>query len=239
MKLFLFLIIVLGVLAYGDITCDADVKDEPEGPKSGAKGTGPTAPRKAGESKISWENQLDEPMWVQFDCDRQLITSDTTKYTEDFSVAYDGISADTSFSQEEKKEYMYQLADKSGKYSKVGPHDYLEEKAPNCMDDLIYATIFNFGSTGSPNYFLNLSGMDQGGQIVISGDIDNPHSEKDDKICFEENCGCIRGWCWSYCSFGANWCYTTKGSSQDRNWVKCTKHRECMPDWHCAGACTV
>jgi len=196
--------------------------------------------RKEGETKISYENQMDVPMWVQFNCDQQLITSDTTKYTQEFDVAYKDASAGMGFSQEETKEYMYKMADRTGKYSKVGPNDYLEEKAPECMADLVYVTIFNFGSEGSPNFFLNLSGMGQGERVVVSAsNPDYPHSEKDANICFGENCGCHNKYCWSYCSFGAQWCYTTKGSSQSHDYVTCNKERECLPDWHCGGACSL
>jgi hypothetical protein len=193
--------------------------------------------RKEGESKISYENQMDVPMWVQFDCDRQLVASDTTKYTEEFSASYKGATASGSFSQEETKEYMYELANKSGKYSQVGPHDYLEEKTPSdCMSEMVYVTILNFGTKGAPNFFLNVSGMGQGEQVVVSGHPDTPHSEKDFNICFGEDCGCENGWCWSYCDFG--WCYTTEGGTQSGDYVKCTRERDCKPDWHCGGACS-
>ncbi|KAG2218768.1 hypothetical protein INT45_012988 [Circinella minor] len=58
--------------------------------------------------------------------------------------------------------------------------------------------------------------------------------------------GCYDGYCWSEClGFGhvANvvalneWCYTTKGRSQDFNYVRCTTDEECCPSWSCAGAC--
>ena len=246
----LFLVIALGVLANGKYNlhdllqelAESEIsgKNAPDTPVSGSYGRPKESMlSKTGESKISWENQMSVPMWVQYACDRQLITSDTTKYSEDFSVAYGEFTASGSASQEETKEYMYSLVDKTGKYSKVGPKDYLEEKAPSCVDNVVYATILNFGSTGSPNYFLNLSGMGEGEQIIVSGNINSPHSEKNDDICFGDDCGCYNGKCWSYCSFGSNWCYTTKGHTQDYNYVYCGKDRECMPDWHCAGPCTI
>lgn len=55
--------------------------------------------------------------------------------------------------------------------------------------------------------------------------------------------GCHKGYCWAYCNATGlglkEWCYTTKGSSQDYNYVKCTKLSECAPHWKCAGPCTV
>ncbi|KAH7044361.1 hypothetical protein BKA57DRAFT_469414 [Linnemannia elongata] len=49
--------------------------------------------------------------------------------------------------------------------------------------------------------------------------------------------GCHNGLCWSHCTMG--WCYTTKGYSQDRQYVPCEWSTECSPDWSCAGPCTV
>lgn len=61
--------------------------------------------------------------------------------------------------------------------------------------------------------------------------------------------GCLRGYCWSRCAGGARifgsaardaiyeWCWTTKGSSQDRGYVGCSKKEDCCQTWSCAGAC--
>ncbi|KAF9574974.1 hypothetical protein EC968_004734 [Mortierella alpina] len=57
------------------------------------------------------------------------------------------------------------------------------------------------------------------------------------------NFGCSKGYCWSGCSsFGllpinTEWCWTTRGSSQDRNYVRCSSDDECSNDWHCGGPC--
>lgn len=55
--------------------------------------------------------------------------------------------------------------------------------------------------------------------------------------------GCYKGYCWSECT-GAGWpfyewCYTTRGSSQDYNYVKCNKNVKCKSSWNCAGSCTI
>lgn len=50
--------------------------------------------------------------------------------------------------------------------------------------------------------------------------------------------------CWAYC-YGAlsakntEWCYTTKGRSQDYNYVQCSGPQDCNGCWSCAGPCTV
>lgn len=60
----------------------------------------------------------------------------------------------------------------------------------------------------------------------------------------KEEYGCHKGYCWTTCIggvpwWGAEWCYTTKGSSQDFSYIGCTDKSECDKDWKCAGSCTV
>ncbi|KAJ8652040.1 hypothetical protein O0I10_012349 [Lichtheimia ornata] len=59
--------------------------------------------------------------------------------------------------------------------------------------------------------------------------------------------GCHKGSCWSRCAGAGRaaksylnlyeWCYTTKGSSQDYNYVSCEKNEDCCSTWSCAGPC--
>lgn len=59
--------------------------------------------------------------------------------------------------------------------------------------------------------------------------------------------GCEKGYCWSRCAGAGRaaksfinlyeWCYTTKGSSQDRNYVTCDKKEDCCSTWSCGGPC--
>lgn len=61
--------------------------------------------------------------------------------------------------------------------------------------------------------------------------------------------GCSKGYCWSNCAgfgqmtvtslFTHDWCYTTRGRSQDYNYVRCESKSDCDPCWKCAGSCTV
>lgn len=53
--------------------------------------------------------------------------------------------------------------------------------------------------------------------------------------------GCHKGYCWSNCEgvvSGNEWCYTTKGYTQDKQYVKCSSNGECKADWRCGGFCT-
>ncbi|CAO3640669.1 unnamed protein product [Cunninghamella echinulata] len=58
--------------------------------------------------------------------------------------------------------------------------------------------------------------------------------------------GCWKGRCWSHCAGAGTflsgvdeWCYTTRGSSQDYNYVYCNSNNDCDNTWHCAGPCTL
>lgn len=55
--------------------------------------------------------------------------------------------------------------------------------------------------------------------------------------------GCYNGKCWAGCDavlFGdKEWCYTTKGNSQDYQYIGCSRDHECSKCWKCAGACSV
>ncbi|ORZ28850.1 hypothetical protein BCR41DRAFT_344181 [Lobosporangium transversale] len=52
--------------------------------------------------------------------------------------------------------------------------------------------------------------------------------------------GCYKGRCWANCGVSSlEWCYTTKGSTWDGQYVPCSSNGECQPHWSCAGACTV
>lgn len=51
--------------------------------------------------------------------------------------------------------------------------------------------------------------------------------------------GCLKNYCWSYCSLGNQWCYTTKSYSQSYAYVTCDKDEDCNGCWKCAGPCTL
>lgn len=54
--------------------------------------------------------------------------------------------------------------------------------------------------------------------------------------------GCKKGYCWTPCKAVGiffEWCYSTKGSSQDYQYVKCSSDSECNKCWKCAGPCSV
>lgn len=55
--------------------------------------------------------------------------------------------------------------------------------------------------------------------------------------------GCSKGYCWAYChavlGHEREWCYTTRGSSQNYQYVSCSRDEDCDKCWKCAGSCAV
>lgn len=63
-----------------------------------------------------------------------------------------------------------------------------------------------------------------------------------------EDFGCHKGYCWTKCDgagnvwtafHGLEWCWTTKGGSQDFQYVTCNSNADCDRIWNCASSCTV
>ncbi|KAF0767206.1 Uncharacterized protein FWK35_00011439 [Aphis craccivora] len=76
-----------------------------------------------------------------------------------------------------------------------------------------------------------------GGVTSAAGGLVSVISRAADQSCREF--GCHKNYCWSYCSLGNQWCYTTKSYSQSFEYVPCTRDDECNGCWKCAGSCTL
>ena len=77
-------------------------------------------------------------------------------------------------------------------------------------------------------------------------------SGRDSVFSYCARSGCYKGYCWARCkgfmyTFALplmgykdqEWCYTTKGYSQDFQYVSCKEKSECDCEWRCAGSCTL
>lgn len=54
--------------------------------------------------------------------------------------------------------------------------------------------------------------------------------------------GCRNGRCWAGCDATVvdnEWCYTTRGYSQDYRYIGCGQDHECDKCWKCAGPCSI
>jgi len=76
-----------------------------------------------------------------------------------------------------------------------------------------------------------------GGVTSAVGGLVSVISRAADQSCREF--GCHKNSCWSYCSLGNQWCYTTKSYSQSYDYVSCTRDDECNGCWKCGGPCTL
>ncbi|VVC32110.1 Hypothetical protein CINCED_3A016102 [Cinara cedri] len=103
--------------------------------------------------------------------------------------------------------------------------------------DVIAATggIISAGALATGPFAPVVAGV--GGVIAATGGLVSVISRAADQSCREF--GCHKNYCWSYCSLGNQWCYTTKTYSQSYNYVSCTKDEDCNGCWKCGGPCTL
>lgn len=85
------------------------------------------------------------------------------------------------------------------------------------------------------------------GTVEFAGAISDAFTNKI-AACTESGCECGHNnkcYCWARCSgvLGGRkpkeWCWTTKGSSQDRNYVECSGPGDCDGCWKCAASCSL
>jgi len=191
-----------------------------------------------GEKGIYFQNNLNGPIYANYDCDRQTVKEETSEWSVELGVEAKKVSGNVGVTNKETKEYMTSFMDRSGKFTKVQPGSFLKEAAGlGCTT--IYATVWAIDSKGQVSSFMNASGMHQGQLLKLTGSVDAPKYEKTFSVCGGDKCGCWKNHCWSYCSFGKQWCYTGKSYSQSFKYEACTKDEQCMPSWKCAGSCTV
>ncbi|KAF8149177.1 hypothetical protein B0H34DRAFT_802681 [Crassisporium funariophilum] len=67
-----------------------------------------------------------------------------------------------------------------------------------------------------------------------------PPSDREPELEARQDVGrCHKGYCWAWCAdhILGFWCYTTRGSTFDRGFVKCEKAYDCTGVYTCGGAC--
>lgn len=177
-------------------------------------------------------------VFVTYGCDREVVKYESTEITGKITGSYGGAEGSVEAGYKTEKEFEHFFVSKTGATAVV-PGGFLEEGvAKSC--DMVYATMYVRNSDGRVNRFMNTSGTHKGKVIVISGTPDKVEIEKSYEACGGQKCGCWRGKCWSYCSFGQNWCYTnTHGKSQNYKYKYCSKNDECRPGNKCAGPCSL
>jgi hypothetical protein len=192
-----------------------------------------------GESKFFIRNMLKSTVYVTYDCDRSVVKKESVEITGKLTGGYKGAEGSLEASFKNEKEFEHFFASKT-EATAVVPGGFLEEGvAKSCK--MIYATMYvrNKKKGGIVNRFMNTSGTHTGKVIELSGTADKVKYEKSYEVCGGQRCGCWKGHCWSYCSFGKNWCYTTNTYSQSFKYKPCSKNDQCRPGDKCAGACTV
>jgi hypothetical protein len=190
-----------------------------------------------GESSFFIRNKLPSTVFVTYDCDREVVKKESTEITGKITGSYKGVEGSVEAGYKTEKEFEHFFVTKTGATAVV-PGGFLEEGvAKSCK--MIYATMYVRNSAGKVNRFMNTSGTHKGKVIELSGTPDRVKYEKSYEVCGGQKCGCWKGRCWSYCSFGKNWCYTTNTYSQSYKYKYCSKNDQCRPGDKCGGPCTV
>jgi len=195
------------------------------------------------ENHIGYKNELKEPIFVQFDCDKQRITAETKKTTTSLTAEYMKFKATGSHTQQQTQKYMYNLVRGKTKMSKVPGNGWLQEATPaSCRGEkLVYVSITNF-LKGKPNNFLQASQLNIGWQVIISGTPRSPTADKNKRACFGIKCGCKYGkggdHCWHKCGLGRKMKCFSSLKTASRKYIDCRKDQDCRPDWACGDTCT-
>jgi len=191
----------------------------------------------AGESSFFVRNKLPSSVFVTYDCDREVVKSESMEITGKITGSYGGAEGSVEAGYKTETEFEHFFVSKTGATAVVGGEFLEEGVAKSC--DMIYATMYVRNSAGKVNRFMNTSGTHKGKVIVISGTPDRVKIEKSFEACGGQKCGCWKGKCWSYCSFGKNWCYTTNSYSQSYKYKYCSKNDQCRPGDKCGGPCSL
>jgi len=164
-----------------------------------------------GEKDIFFQNDLDEVLFVNWNCDRQSLMSQESTWSGGLSVAVEGVEVGGALSNTEKKEFTYQYMSRAFSFTKIQPHSLLEESTGlNCKR--VFVDIWTIKHDGALNKFMSGSGVDEGELVIISGTADAAKFDKTFEVCGGDKCGCVQNKCWKTC-MGISKCDTQLGNA--------------------------
>jgi len=168
-----------------------------------------------GEKDIFFQNDLDEVLFVNWNCDRQSLMSQESTWSGGLSVAVEGVEVGGELSNTEKKEFTYQYMSRAFSFTKIQPHSLVEESTGlNCKR--VFVDIWTIKHDGAINKFMSGSGVDQGEMIRVSGTADAPEYDKTFEVCGGDKCGCVQNKCWKTC-LGVSKCDTKLGNDVQKD----------------------
>jgi len=180
-----------------------------------------------GEKDIFFQNDLDEVLFVNWNCDRQSLMSQESTWSAGLNVALEKVELGGSLSNTEKKEWTYQYIDRHMSFTKIQPHSFREEHPGlNCKS--LVVDIWTVKSDGEINKFLSKSGMQFGEMIRVYGTADNAEFDNTYEVCGGDKCGCVQQKCWKKC-MGHSKCDTKLGNdaqTEDHFYRQSAKYRK-------------
>jgi len=185
------------------------------------------------DTHIQFENRLNVPVFVKGECTPKLLTEETKILPGKRSVSrkFENVIRSSGFTK------IGPHADWTGYYPKVGKKD------EGCQP--VYVSYYVEKANGV--IALKQTRVENGKKMIIKDTPENL-AVHTDAMCHGSyrDCGCYKGYCTSKCGRwqgilgkkNKEWCYTTKGTKGDREWVKCSHDKQCHPDWSCGGFCS-
>jgi len=167
-----------------------------------------------GEKDIFFQNDLDEVLFVNWNCDRQSLMSQESTWSAGLNVALEKVEVGGSLSNTEKKEWTYQYIDRHMAFTKIQPHSFKEE-TPGLNCKSVVVDIWTVKSDGEVNKFCRKSGMNFGEMIIVSGTADNAYFDNTYEVCGGDKCGCVQHKCWKTC-MGISKCDTKLGNDAQK-----------------------
>jgi len=160
-----------------------------------------------GEKDIFFQNDLDEVLFVNWNCDRQSLMSQESTWSAGLNVALEKVEVGATLSNTEKKAWTYQYIDRNLAFNKIQPGE-VDEQSPGLNCKSVYVDIWTVKSNGEVNKFMSQSSMTFGEEIRVHGTADAPKFDTSYEVCGGGKCGCHQSKCWTTC-MQWSWCETT------------------------------
>jgi len=151
------------------------------------------------EKDIFFQNDLDEVMFVNWDCNRKSLIGQEWHEWVEINLGLEKVEEEGgSLSNTEKKEWMLKrLSRRLSPFTKIQPHSFKEETGLDCKS--VFVDVWTVKSNGEVNKFASKSVMNSGEMMIVSGTADAAHFDHTYEVCGGEKCGCKRNRCWKNC----------------------------------------
>jgi len=176
------------------------------------------------EKILFFQNDLDEVMFVNWDCDQNSLKQRMALGRLALHYALGNAERLAtknlrSWSNTEKKEWTYRyMSRRLSPFTKIQPHSFKEETLGlDCKS--VFVDVWTVKSNGEVNggrksghfRLRETLSMDLGEKMIVSGTADKPLYNYTYEVCGGDKCGCVQGRCWKTC-MGISKCDTQLGN---------------------------